>query len=154
MRVGGRSFEDHLRILGPLFGLIAAVWALRLVLAAAGAPPAVIRACSVTVAVPLSVLLTVLIFHHRGFGAYANVAFAALLLSCWAELLIAAALTFSAITGVAEVYSAPEFSGGLTLVQQIIGHLTFGIGVYTLFGIGMGCLLLWLLRHIVPARSG
>lgn len=153
MKVGGHTFRDHLRVLAPLFGFIGAVWALRLVLSAAGTPPSVVRLCSVTVAVPVAVLLVVLMVHHDRFGGYANVALAALLLSCWAELLIVAALAFSVVTGIGTVYSAPEYSGGFTLLQNMIGHLTIGIGMHTLFGIGMGCLLLCLLRRIVPSRT-
>ena len=153
MRVGGHRLQDHLRVLAPLFGLIGAVWALRLVLSAAGAPSSVVRVSSVTVAVPVAVLLAVLILHRHRLGGYANVALAALLLSCWAELLIVAALAFSAVTGIGNVYGAPEYSGGFTPLQNMIGHLTIGIGMHTLFGIGMGSLLLWMLRRIVPPRT-
>ncbi len=32
MKISGYGLRDYIRLLGPLFGLIAAVWALRLVL--------------------------------------------------------------------------------------------------------------------------
>jgi hypothetical protein len=48
---GGRlGLRDHVRLLAPLFALIAAVWALRLVLDASGAPKGLVRLSSVTVA--------------------------------------------------------------------------------------------------------
>jgi len=37
------------------------------------------------------------------------------------------------------------------LNDHIHGHLTFGVGVGTLLGAAEGCLLLWLLRRLVPA---
>ena len=40
MRIGEHGFGDHLRLLAPLFGLIAAVWALRWIADIASAPPA------------------------------------------------------------------------------------------------------------------
>src|SRR5437773_9693050 len=42
------ELRDHFRSLAPLFALIAAVWALRLVLDAAGAPHAIVRLSTVT----------------------------------------------------------------------------------------------------------
>jgi hypothetical protein len=135
-------------------GLITAVWALRLVLALAGAPSFLVRWCSVTFAGAFSVLLLVLLIHTRRFGGYANVVAASFLLACWEQLLIALSIAFTALTGMANIYSAPEFSdGALTYTQHIVGHLTFGVAMGTLFGAAMGCLLLWMLRLMVPMGS-
>ena len=38
-------------------------------------------------------------------------------------------------------------------LHHIYGHLTFVTGLGTLFGAGMGCLLLWLLRMMLPVHS-
>jgi hypothetical protein len=151
MKIGGHGLRDHLRLLAPLFGLIGAVWALRLVLAGAGVPSDVVRICSVTVAGPVSVLLAVLMIHHRRFGSYPNVAAAAFLLICWQQLLIVAAVAFSALTGTTNIYTAPEYSGPGGPLRHIAGHLTFGLGIGTIMGTAMGFLLFWMLRMLVPA---
>lgn len=150
MKIGGHGLGDHLRLLAPVFGFIAAVWALRIVLDAAGAPAGVVRLASVTVAGAAAVLMAALLIHVRHFGGYPNVVFAALLLECCGQFLICAAIAFSALTGVRTIYAAPEYSFAMSPARHILGHLTFGVGIGTLLGAGMGCLFLWMLRKFVP----
>jgi hypothetical protein len=154
MRIGNHGLRDHIRLLMPLFGLIAAVWLLRIVLDKAGAPPTVVRMVSVTVATSASILLSVLLIHFKAFGSYANVVAAAFLLELWSQLLICGAIAFSALTGTTNIYTAPEYSFHSGPGAHILGHLTGVLGFGTLFGAAMGCLLLWLLRLIVPVGPG
>jgi hypothetical protein len=154
MKIGGHGLREHIRLLLPLFGLIAAVWLLRLIMDLAGTPPALVRIVSVTVAGSASILLAVLLIHFKRFGGYPNIVAATFLLEFWSQLLICSAIAFSALTGTTNVYSAPEYSHTTSPLTHIIGHITFGLGMGTLFGAAMGCLLLWLLRHIVPAAGG
>lgn len=154
MRIAGHEIREYFRLLAPLFGLIAAVWVLRLVLAAIGASPALVRTCSVSVTGAISVLLAVLLIHMRGFGSYLDVVVSALFLILWEQLLISSAIAFTIFTNIVNVYSAPEYSfRGMSQWRHIAGHMTFGVGSGILFGSLMGCLLLWLLRRLVPMRA-
>lgn len=155
MNIGGYGLRDHLKLLGPLFGLIAAVWLLRWVLDAAGAPRGLVLVVSVTAITSLSILVAAGLMHFRRFGSYLNVVVASFLLVTWGQLLIIAAVVFAAATGIENIFTAPEFSrvDDQTYLGNILGHLTFGIGAGTLFGAATGCLLLWLLRKLVPARD-
>ena len=154
MKIGGYELHDHIRLLVPSFGLIAAVWMLRLAMDLAGAPPTLVRACSVTVAGAVSILIAVLLIHVRRFGSYANVVFASLLLVLWEQLLIVSAIASSIMAHKTNIFTAPEYSGrAMSPLQHIIAHLTFGIVFGTLFGTAMGCLLLWMLRRLVPVGS-
>jgi hypothetical protein len=150
MKICGYGLRDHLRLLAPLFGLIAAVWVLRMVLHAAGAPQFVMRWCSVTVATAACVMLAVFLIHLQRFGSYPNVVLAAFLLACCQQLLIIAAITFAMFTRTHNVYFAPEFSAHLSPAAHILAHLTWVLGLSTLFGSAMGCLVFWLLRRLVP----
>jgi len=154
VNINGHGLRDHLRLVAPLWGLIAAIWALRLIVAAAGAPHVLVRVVSVTIAHTFCILVVVMLIHVRRFGSYANVVFASFLLACGSNVLVAAAVAFTALTGKVNIYSAPEFSGHmLTPMQHVVGHLTFGIGFGTIFGGAMGSLLLWMLRRL-PADPG
>ena len=153
MKIGGRRTREHLRLLAPLFGVLAAIWILRWLLGAAGAPRWITGALSLTVAAPISILLAVLLMHVRRFGSYANVVVASLLLNAWTQLLIIAAILISVATGIENIYTAPEFSMRSPdpyHVRHIYGHLTFGLALSTLTGAGVGCFLLFLLRKTVP----
>jgi amino acid permease len=154
MTVGHWGLRDHVRLLVPLFALIAAVWALRLVLDAAGAPSGVVRLASVTVAGAVAVLLTVVLMHFRHLGRYSNVIVATILLVSWEQLLIVLTIAFAAVTGIQNVFAAPEYSPhGSGALAHIAGHLTFGLGFGILVGSAMACLTLWTLRRLVPVES-
>jgi hypothetical protein len=154
MKVGGQRIRDHLRLLTPLLLFVIAVWLIRILLGAAGAPLWLSRLFSVIGAAAVSIFLAVLMIHFRRFGSYANVVAACLILNFWAQALIIAAIIFSVLTNTTNIYTFPEFSmpGDDPLhLRHIYGHFTFGIGLGTLFGAAMGCLMLWLLRAVVPA---
>jgi hypothetical protein len=153
MKIGERVLREHLHLLAPLFGLIAAVWALRLILAFAGAPHVVIHYCSVTAAGAISVLFAVLLIYFKKFGGYANVVASVVLMHLWAQLLISGAIAFEILTGIRNIYNAPEFAFRMTPVQNLLSHLTFSLAFGSLVGTGMGCLLLWLLRKLVPPET-
>src|SRR6266404_4864182 len=130
MDIKGHGLRDHIRLLAPLFGVIAAVWALRMGLAAMTCPRAVWFFISVSVTVPVCIALAAWLIYVRRFGGYANVVLATILLVCWSQLLIVAAIAFSAFTGIETVYSEPEFSFGIhNPWKHILGHLTFGVGM-------------------------
>jgi len=154
MRIGNHGLGDHIRLLRPLFGLIAAVWLLRIILDKAGTPLSVVRMFSVTVAGSASILLAVLLIHFKAFGSYASVVLSAFLLELWAQLIISGAIAFSALTGTTNIFTASEFAHSYPPLAHIIGHLTFGLGLGTLLGAAMGCLLLWMLRRLVPVGPG
>lgn len=154
MNINGHGLRDHIQLSAPLFGVIAAVWGLREISDAARAPEIVIHILSVTVSVPLCVIMAVLLIHVRRFGGYANVVFTAFLLVFWGQLLIVAAIAFTAFTRIETVYAEPEYSfHGMSPWQHVIGHLTFGVGLQTIFGAAMGCLLLWMLRRLPADHS-
>jgi hypothetical protein len=156
MNVSGRSFEELFRLLLPLLGLLTGVWLLRLILGASGAPGWTVRATSLTVMGPATVLLAAVVIHARRFGGYASVVVASCLLNIWAQLLIIAAIVFSVITNVENIFTAPEFSlphNDVSHGKHILGHLTMGIGFQTLWGAAAGSLLLWLLRVAEPRRK-
>ncbi len=156
MKVNGFGIRDHLRLLAPLLGLLAVVWALRLGLSACGSPQWCSRVVSVTGATAGCVLLAAVLIHFRRFGGYANVVVSSLLLNLWAQFLIVGAIVFAVATGTENVYTAPEFSTPFAdpyHLRHIYGHLTFVIGLGTLSGAAVGCLMLWLLRALLPMRQ-
>lgn len=155
MNMCGHGIRDHIRLLAPLFGLITLVWALRWGLDAAGFSHGLVRAFSVTGATSIAILIAVWLIHTRNFGSYPNVVVASLLLVVYEQVLIVIAIVFSVVTGMENVFTEPEFSiagADPYHLKHIAGHLTFGIGAGMLFGAATGCLMLWLLRMITPAR--
>ena len=154
MNICGRGLRDHIRLLAPLFGFITVVWALRWALDAAGVSQGLVRVFSVTGATSLAVLIAVWMIHTRRFGSYPNVVVASLLLVVFEQVIIVAAIAFSVVSKIENVFTRPEFSrpDDPNHVKHILGQLTFGIGAGILLGTATGCLMLWLLRRLVPTR--
>lgn len=150
MKTIHHGLRDHVRLLLPIFGFIAGVWLLRWVMDAAGTPWIITRLVSVTVASGVSVLLAVLLIHSQRFGGYSSVVVASFFINIWAEGLIAAAILVTILTGKTNIYSAPEYSGMQGHLEHLRAHLTFGIAIGTLEDSLVGCLLLWLLRRLIP----
>ena len=153
MRIGGHPLRQHLRLLAPLFALLAGIWVLRLIIGYVYTSGWLLQVVSLTVFSPIAVLLAVLLLHVRRFGGYASVVVCSLLLNAWVESLIVIAIVFSVLTGVSNVYTAPMFSPpdiDPHHLRHIRGHLTYGIGISTLAGAAMGSLLLFLLRKLAP----
>jgi hypothetical protein len=154
MNMCGRGLRDHIRLLAPLFGFITVIWVLRWALDAAGAPHGLVRALSVTGATSLAILVAVWMIHTRGFGSYPNVVLASLLLVVFEQALIVIAIAISVASKTENIFTKAEFSmpDDPNHVKHILGQLTFGIGAGMLLGAATGCLMLWLLRMLVPAR--
>ena len=150
MKIGEHSLSDHLRLLTPLFGLITAVWSLRMVLHLAGAPMQLVRVFSVGLAGSFSVLVVTFLIHFKRFGSYTNVVAAAFALVGYAQILVALAIAFAAITRTQNIFVAPEFSFHMTYTQHITSHLTVILVFQSLMAAGMACLLLLMLRWLVP----
>jgi Na+/H+ antiporter NhaA len=154
MKIGGHSLREYLRCLLPSLALIGAVFVLRLVLELASAPPPFVRAFSVTAASAVAILLAVVLMHARRFGGYSSVFVAAFILVLWEEVLIVLAIAFATLTGTENVFTSPHFTHvGRSPLHHILGHITLGLGFGTLAGGATGCVLLWLLRKMVPMKT-
>jgi len=151
----GHGLRDHVRLLTPLFALIAIVWVLRLLLDAAGVSDGIVRIFSLTAATSLSILIAVWLIHTRSFGSYPNVIVASLLLVVFEQLIIVLAIVFAVLSKTENVFTKPQYSmpDDPNHLKHILGQLTFGIGAGILLGTATGCLMLWLLRMLVPARA-
>lgn len=155
MRISGHSLREHLSLLAPLFGIIAAVWLLRMILHQVGVPEWILFFVSINVAVPVAIIFVCLLIYVKRFGGYASIVLASFLLVSWSQILIVLAILISEWTGFANIYAAPEFSlpDDPGHWRHISGHLTFGIGLETLIGSFMGCLVFFILRF-TKVRKG
>ena len=155
MRIGDHSLGEHIRLLVPLFVFIAGVWLLRLLLHEMGVLHALVHVVSITVATSLALLFAVVLIHLRGFGSYPSVVVSTVLLVAWAQLLIVVAIIFSVLTGTENVFTLPEFSRGddPRHIKHILGQLTVVIGIGVLLGSAFGCLILGMLRRVLPERG-
>ena len=153
MKIGDHSLGEHIRLLTPLFVFIAGVWVLRVLLHEMAVLHALVHVLSITVATAVAVLFAVILIHVRRFGSYPSVVVATVMVVAWAQLLIVLAIIFSVATGTENIFTLPEFSlpgDDPRHLRHILGHLSFGIGGGALIGSAFGCLILWMLRRVLP----
>lgn len=151
----GPSIKELIQLLTPLFGIIAAVWILRLLLGYMSAPGWLLQVFSVSIVVPICVILMTVLIHVRRFGDYGSVVASSFLLVGWSQLLIVLTIIFAVLTGIENVYTRPEFSmmNDPNHVRHVIGHLTFGVAVEGLIASGMASLIFYMLRRTTPRRK-
>jgi hypothetical protein len=153
MNIEGHSLREYLHLTFPAFGLILAVWMLRLVLAAAGAPLNIVRLFSVSVASAVAMVLAVLLLHLHHAGGYLGAFVCSYVLGIWAQLLLVSAIIFTIVSGIPTIYSAPEFTPpAWSQWRHVLSHLFFGFVVGAVFSFVLSALLLWMFRRLVPVK--
>lgn len=155
MRIAGKGLRQHIRLLTPLFGVIFAVWALRILVSVIPGFPVILKqAISVSLIVPICIILAVVLIYAKGFDGYTSVVVSSFMLVVWGQGLVVLSILFSVLTGIDTVYTAPEFSlpNDPNHTRHILGHLSFGIGLETLAGSLMGCIILFMLRRLDSLR--
>ncbi|HSR68435.1 MAG TPA: hypothetical protein VLU25_10870 [Acidobacteriota bacterium] len=153
MRINAKTFTQHVRLAGPYLGILTLVWLLRMLAYAAGLPLNWVEVISLSVAVEVCTVLAVVQIHVSEWGSYSNIVVVAFLLNAWSQLQIALAIIFTMVTGVGTVYTHPSYTippGGGEHWTHLYGQLTFVLGFGTIFALASGCLLLFLLRLLLP----
>ncbi|HSR54205.1 MAG TPA: hypothetical protein VLV83_25530 [Acidobacteriota bacterium] len=153
MKINGKTISQHLGLIAPYLGLLSVIWLLRLVAYAAGLPMQWVTAVSLSVAMVVCTVLAVVQIHLGEWGSYSNVVLLAFFLNVWTQLQISLTVLFSMVTGIDTVYNHPSFTippGGGEPWTHIYGQMTFVLGFGTLFASASGCLLLFLLRLLLP----
>lgn len=151
MKIEGHTLREYLRLTSPAFGLVLAVWLLRLVLAAAGVPINIVRLFSVSVASAVAMVMAVLLLHLHRSGGYLSAFVCSYILEIWTQLLVVAAIAFTILTGISNIFSEPEFtprSGNQ--VHHILSHLFFGVVVGAVFSVIISSTMLWIFRRLIP----
>ena len=156
MKLSDRSLTEHIRLLTPLFGIITAVFVLRLIVGISDPPGWLLSLISLSLIVPVTIVLMAVMIHSRRFGGYPSVVFSTFLLVAWSQILIVLAIIFTLMTGMENIYTVPEFSiqgEDPYFSRHIFGHLTFGIGLETIFGSILGSLVLYMMRRTSPRKD-
>ena len=105
----GKSLSEYVDFQKPILILIAAVWALRLVLSMAGVPVAGAQFVSVTGVLVLGALYYGWAVGRKGFGSFKQLYGLNLVQGVFSQTLVALAIVLAIIMGRDNIYSIPEF---------------------------------------------
>lgn len=148
----GKRIPEYLRFQRVWLALIAAVGLARLGLSLAGLPDSTVTFLSMTVVGWAAIIYYGVAVHTRGFGSYKHL----LPLLFFQIVLVQAIAVFGillAISGLPNIYAAPEYSGppfarSANQWSHALAHLTIGIVVPILLGWGVASLVLLITKKI------
>ena len=105
----GKSLSEYVAFQKPILILIAAVWALRLVLSMAGVPVSGAQFVSVTGVLVLGALYYGWAVGQKGFGSFKQLYGLNLVQGVFSQTLVALAIMLAIVMGRDNIYSIPEF---------------------------------------------
>ena len=105
----GKSLSGYVAFQKPVLILIAAVWALRLVLSMAGVPVAGVKFVSVTGVLVLGALYYGWAVGQKGFGSFKQLYGLNLIQGLFSQTLVALAIVLAIVIGQDNIYTIPEF---------------------------------------------
>jgi hypothetical protein len=105
----GKSLSEYLSFQKPVLILIAAVWALRLVLSMAGVPVSGAQLLSVTGVLVLGALYFGWAVGQKGFGSFKQLYGLNLIQGVFSQTLVALAILLAIVIGRDNIYTTPEF---------------------------------------------
>jgi len=148
----GKKFADYIRFEGWILILLVVVFVVRLALSLNGAPYSQIRWVSMNLVLLVGLIYCAVAVHLRKFGGYKQLLGLVLVQNVLSHTLIALAITLSIVTATANVFTAPEVSGGSDGASwfHVSAHVIGGFLV-SLFAWLFGSVILFVTRKLKPA---
>ena len=155
MAVFGKSLSQYIEFQKGFLILIALVGIARPVLAAAGVPNSVVSWVSVTGLLVIGCLVYSVRVHTSGFGSYKQILPVLFVQNVLAGLIIGLAVVLAIVTMQDNVYSFPEFSGGVDGKNwtHALAHIFIVPIVLSLVLWGLGSLILLVTKKMAPRAS-
>ncbi len=129
MKIFGKTLSEYVGFSKWILLLIAVVGIGRLALSLAGLPDSEVKWLSVTVMELLGLVYYSILVHTTGFGSYRHLLPLLVIQAIVANVIVAGGILLSMATGVTNIYSAPEYSGGVNGATwtHAGAHIVFGI---------------------------
>jgi hypothetical protein len=143
MTIFGRPLSDYVRFCKPFLVLIPIVGILRLALSVSGEPNSTVKWLSITALTWIGVLYYAVRVHTTGFGSYKQFLPICGLLNLAGQVVIISGIMIAIVTGVGNIYSAPEYAFGGD------GKTWLHVGAHLGIGTIAGSLVPWLIGSLV-----
>lgn len=147
----GKKLSDYIHFVRWILVLVALAFVARLVVAQAGASFTLSRWVSINLVLLAGLVYCSIAVHTTGFGSYKQLLGLLLVQTVFAHLLIACGIVLGIVTGTANIYTAPEVSGGgngATWIH-VLAHLIGGV-VLPLIAWLPGSAILFATKRVKP----
>jgi hypothetical protein len=151
----GKTVTQYLGFQKVVLALIVLAFLVRLTLSLAGTPNSVVKWISVTVVLLAGAVYYGVAVYTSGFGSYKQLYPLLLFQSLLGEGLVALAVVFAILTGIDNIYTAPEFSGGGDGKNwvHVLGHVVVAAVILPLVSWGIGSLVMWVTKKAAPRTA-
>lgn len=151
----GKSVGQYLSFQKLFLVAIAVVFVVRLALSLAGTPNATAKWASVTVVLLLGMLYYGVAVHTRGFGSYKQLYPLLLFQSLLGEGLVALAVVLGILTGKDNIYTAPEYSGGVDGKNWLhaFAHVVAAAVILPLASWAISSVVLFVTKRVAPKAA-
>ena len=148
----GKKFADYIRFEGWILILLVVVFVIRLALSLSGESYSQIRWVSMNLVLLVGLIYCAVAVHLRKFGGYKQLLGLVLVQNVLSHSLIALAIILSIVTANANVFTAPEVSGGSSGATwfHASAHVIGGF-LLSLLAWLFGSVILFVTRKLKPA---
>ena len=161
MTIFGKTLSEYVGFQKAILWFIAIVGLGRLVMSLAGIPNSTTKFISISVATLLGMLYVSYKLSKSQFGSYKQLLPLITIQTLTANIIIDAAIALAIFTGHGNIYSAPEYSGGVDgkTWGHAGAHLFLATTIVSLLGWAVGSLVLFISRkasgkaQVVPTQS-
>jgi hypothetical protein len=143
MKIFGKPLHEYVRFCRLFLILVAVIGITRLALSLAGAPNATATWFSMTAVVWIGVLYYAVRVHTSGFGTYKHLLPVVAILNLTAQAIAIVGIVTAIITGVDNIFSAPEYAFGSD------GKSWLHLGAHLVVGTTVGTLIPWLMGSLI-----
>ncbi len=150
MKIFGKALSEYVGFSKWILLLIAVVGVGRLVLSLAGLPNSEVKWLSVTVMELLGLIYYSVLVHTSGFGSYRHLLPLLVIQAIEANVIVAGGILLAMATGINNIFSAPEYSGGVDgrTWTHAGAHIVFGIVVFSLVAWLVAAGLMFIVKKI------
>ncbi len=151
MKIFGKDLSEYVAFSKLFLGLIVVVGVVRLALSLGGVPNSTAKWLSISGVIWIGVLYFSIRAHTSGFGSYKQLLPIFVLQSLVAQAIIVPAIVLAIFTGTDNIYSAPEYSGGVDgkTWGHAAAHLFLATTAVSLVGWLVGSLVLIVTKKLV-----
>ena len=155
MTIFGRPLSHYVEFCKPFLVLVPLAGIVRLALSLGGVPNSTAKWISVTALMSIGILYYAVRVHTSGFGSYKQLLVISVLLNLAAQVVIIFGIVLAIVTGMPNIYSAPEYafgSDGATW-SHAAAHLFIGTTAGSVVPWLIGSLVLFIAKKVSPAHS-
>jgi hypothetical protein len=153
MIVFGKHVRDYLYFARHFLIATMLVGTLRLLLSLAGVPTNIVNLFSINIVGLAAMIAFAIRVHTTGFGGYRQLLILIALEILSGELVIATGILLTAVTGISNIFSEPEFSNSMGHMAHAVSHLILGPTLFAVMAWVPASAILFVTRRIAPRKA-